>query len=399
MRANQSRLRAPREFRTGTAEPEKLPSQRVILYAQEFEAYRQELLEAGAWVIEEYPFINAVCIGIPPMGMGKIAHMNGVCHLTPDEPASTQMHIASRTIHADQLHSQGITGKGIRVAVVDTGIYPHSDFVKPANRIFRFVDLVKGNHKKPYDDNGHGTFTAGVLAGNGWLSGGKYIGIAPEASIIALKAMNAEGVGNTSDVLRAMQWVADHHRRLDIRVVSLSLGIERSYNVAEDVLVMGVEKLWAMGMVVVVASGNAGPSPGSITIPGISHRIITVGASDDKRTIDIADDSIADFSSRGPVEHGYRKPDLVAPGVDVISVQSDTLHPLRQSSNSAAPVMEGYTHMSGTSVATPIVAGAAALLLQQHPYWKPDQVKNALKEKAIPLIGDPNTEGNGLVQL
>src|SRR5690606_29893474 len=134
---------------------------------------------------------------------------------------------------------------------------------------------------------------------------------------------------------------------------------------------------------------------GTITSPGVSSKIITVGAADDRRTVDISDDVIADFSSRGPVNNRI-KPDVVAPGVNVVSVKSDTEY---QSGQRLRALASSYTTMSGTSVATPIVAGSAALLLEKNPSWTPDKIKEALMNNAISIDGDPNSEGKGIINL
>jgi len=238
-----------------------------------------------------------------------------------------------------------------------------------------------------YDDNGHGTFVAGVAAGSGARSRGLYRGVAPEAGIFAIKSMDAQGNGTAVNVLSALQWVADHHRRLRIRVVSLSLGAPMFGAYRDDAMVHAAEQLWDRGVTVVAAAGNEGPGRGTITVPGVSGRIITVGALDDHRTPDRQDDHIPSFSSRGPA---YRriKPDVVAPGVDIVSTAAG-----------ATGQGSSYTTMTGTSVAAPMVAGMAALLLQMHPEWTPAQVKRHLMLHAQPLRGDLLSEGRGMATL
>lgn len=184
-----------------------------------------------------------------------------------------------------------------------------------------FRDFVN-NRQSPYDDHGHGTFVAGVAAGNGYSSGGKYRGIAPEANIIGVKVMDKDGSGNSSDIVAGMQWVVDHQQEYNVRIMSLSLGAKPS-NSRFDPLAAAVEAVWKKGIVVVAAAGNSGPKQNTIATPGISPMILTVGAVDDKRTPDYKDDVIADFSSRGPVNGRQVKPDLVAPGVNITAAKTD----------------------------------------------------------------------------
>ena len=164
------------------------------------------------------------------------------------------------------------TGKGIGVAILDTGIYQHIDF---DSRICAFVDFIS-NKKMAYDDNGHGTCVAGILAGSGAASMGKYKGAAPGCHLAVLKVLDRFGNGNKEDVLKAFDWILRNRQRYNIRIVNISVGTTYRTRSEQDVLVKGVEKLWDEGLVVVAAAGNQGPDPGSVTAPGCSKKIITV---------------------------------------------------------------------------------------------------------------------------
>lgn len=355
----------------------------------------EEILESlGAEVKYEYPLIDSFSVEIPQSKLIELASARYVKYIAADASVTAQMDIAAQEVKANVLNNSGYKGKGIGIAIIDTGIYPHVDFLRPTNRIKAFKDFV-GKKELPYDDNGHGSFVAGVAAGNGYMSRGKYQGIASEADIIAIKALNKDGSGNTSDILAAIQWVADHQNENKIKVLSMSLGTDAKRLSSNDAMVKGIEALWNRGITVVVAAGNSGPKPSTITSPGISPKVITVGAVDDKRTPDISDDTIADFSSRGPV--GMRvKPDVVAPGVKVVSVNSDKDYKSGQRNMiSSIP----YTTMSGTSVATPVVSGSAVLLLEKYPSWTPNQVKEAFMDNAVPIIKNNNAEGRGIIDL
>ena len=159
-------------------------------------------------------------------------------------------------------------GKGVTVAVVDTGIFAHPDFTVPENRIAAFVDLVN-NRKDPYDDNGHGTHVAGIVAGNGSRSNGLYQGIAPAARLVGVKVLDAYGSGVLSNVIRGIQWCVRQKERLDIRVINLSLGAPAQDSFRDDPLCQAVQAAWQRGIVVCVAAGNDGPAAGTIATPGI----------------------------------------------------------------------------------------------------------------------------------
>jgi serine protease AprX len=262
------------------------------------------------------------------------------------------------------------TGKGIGVAVLDTGIFPHVDF---RGRIQAFSDFLSYK-KQPYDDNGHGTHVAGILAGDGTASMGRYRGRAPECSIIALKVLDCFGNGSKEDVLQAFEWLHRNGRKYNIRVVNISVGTTYRTRNEQDDLIQGVEKLWDEGYVVVTAAGNQGPKPGSITAPGSSRKVITVGSSDmleGRRAV----------SGRGPTFQCVCKPDLVAPGSNITACMPG--YPF------------GYGTKSGTSMSTPLVSGAIACLLQKEPTLTNVEIKQRLMESADDMGLSRNQQGWG----
>ena len=195
------------------------------------------------------------------------------------------------------------TGKGIGVAVLDTGLFPHADF---DSRIRFFYDFLF-YRRQPYDDNGHGTHVTGILAGDGRMSSGRYTGAAPGCSIIALKVLDRYGNGSKEDLLQAFQWIRSYREEYQIRVVNISVGTTCNTSNEQDALLDAVDQLWDEGLVVVAAAGNQGPRSGSITAPGSNKKVITVGSSDlleGKKAV----------SGRGPTKECVCKPDVVAPG-------------------------------------------------------------------------------------
>lgn len=242
------------------------------------------------------------------------------------------------------------------------------------NRILAFKDFVS-DKDYPYDDNGHGTFVAGVASGSGALSGGLYSGVAPKSNIISLKALNHMGEASADKILKAMEWVYDNCRKYNIRVVCMSFGSDPlGYN---DPIMSGAEALWREGIVVVAAAGNSGPQFQTIKSPGVSSQIITVGGFNDNRVSNENFEEnffeIADFSSRGPA-FSRSKPDLIAPAVDIVSCGID----------------KNYVTLSGTSVATPMVAGLCALILEENPQILPNEVKRRLLAKCKPITFNRN---------
>ncbi|GHH99614.1 S8 family peptidase [Neobacillus kokaensis] len=291
-----------------------------------------------------------------------------------------------------------LTGKGVTIAVVDTGIYPHQDL---AGRITGFVDFVN-NRTDPYDDNGHGTHCAGDAAGDGTASSFKYVGPAPEANLVGVKVLNKIGSGSLETVMQGIEWCIQHNERKEapkIDIISMSLGstAQNFGSENEDPMVKIVEAAWASGIVVCVAAGNEGPDAKTIASPGISDQVITVGALDDKNTPDTrADDDVASFSSRGPTIYGLIKPDILAPGVNIISLRSPNSY--LDKLQKANRVDNDYFVLSGTSMATPICAGVVALMKQSKPNATPDEIKIMLKNGAdIWREKDSNVYGAGYI--
>lgn len=274
-----------------------------------------------------------------------------------------------------------LTGSGIGVAVLDTGCAPHPDL---NGQIRAFCDII-GRRSLPYDDNGHGTHVCGIIAGNGSLSGGRFRGIAPGCNLIPVKVLDRQGSGCASDVLAGLRWIRQHQKQFDIRIVNISVGSFSRRNMGENsVLVRGVDAAWDAGLVVVVAAGNRGPERSSITTPGISRKVITVGCSDDEKEILIMGNRMVHYSGRGPTCSCICKPDIIAPGASITSCCASS---------------PGYIAKSGTSMATPLVSGAIALLLEKYPDMSNRDVKLYLREKAVDLGLPHNQQGWGMLDL
>ncbi len=282
----------------------------------------------------------------------------------------------------------------IGVAVIDTGIYRHLDF---DNRIAGFVDFVNGRIS-PYDDSGHGTHVSGIIAGSGKCSNGRYRGIEPKAQLVSIKVLDNVGNGRIENVLNGLEWVYKNHFKYNIRVLNISFGAtsENELNEESD-LIYAVEKIWDCGIVVVAAAGNSGPDRYSITAPGISRKVITVGAFDDMAFQNMAQSSrknskerynagksIRYYSGRGPTKACIVKPELVVTGSNIVACSNKK---------------NSYTVKSGTSMSAPIVSGAVARLLRKYPDMTPKEVKVKIKKCCKKINLPLNQQGWGMLDL
>lgn len=349
---------------------------------------QKELARVGAAGVEPLPLIDSFACSVDDAqldalrGSGLKVVEDQQFHLEPD-PRSTpglEMDSAARTLGLKELWDRGITGKGVAIAVIDTGAAPHPDY---SSRITSFVDYVN-DRKEPYDDRGHGSHVCGISVGNGAASGGKYCGAAPEANLVALKVFDHEGNTNSSLIIKAIQYAVENKQKLGIRVINISIGAPAKMSVLDDPVVQAVEAATRAGLLVVCASGNRGPWPETIDTPGIAPSALTVGATNDMNTPDLKDDKVSMFSGSGPTpKDKIMKPDLVAPGENIVS----------------CGLKGDYVEKSGTSMATPLVSGIAALLYQEHPDVPPRQMKQNLKGTAQKIRRYiEEVQGKGVIQ-
>jgi serine protease AprX len=315
----------------------------------------------------------------------------------PPIPAGPPSAVYPQTVKAKQVLQSGITGSGVTVAVLDSGVASDPDL---ANRILASVNFA--DPRSAADPGGHGTHVAGIIAGNGTSSNGEFGGIAPQANIVDVRVLGASGSGRVSSVVRGIEWVLAHRTVYNIRVINLSFGAPAPVSYRADPFSAAVEIAWRRGLAVVVAAGNGGPGGDTVLSPGVDPYVITVGATDDRGTPSRDDDVFAWFSAWG----SNPKPDLVAPGRRIVSVRVpgstlDTLYPSRVV---AAQNGATYFTLTGTSMSTGVVSGVAALSLQRRPDLSPDQLKALLVGTARPYgtagatgVPDPIADGSGLV--
>ncbi|MBM3465056.1 MAG: S8 family peptidase [Armatimonadetes bacterium] len=379
------------------------PRKHLILEApSKAEFFADTFTATGADIRRRLPIINGAAVEVDPgqeadlrkqaAAMGYRVYEDRKVTVPEGEEPGPEVDLnggtwaldaGTRTMGARELWDKNITGKGVAVAVIDTGVAPHKDL---AGRIVAFKDFTAANRADAYDDHGHGTHVSGTVAGDGKASKGWLKGMAPEANIVGVKVLDGGGSGEFSDVIAGIQWAVDNRQTYNIRVINLSLGaaIEESYK--DDPVVHAIDAAAAAGVLPVVAAGNSGPFPETIGTPANAPDALTVAALDDRGTPWTWDDRMALFSSRGNTAiDGLKKPDVAAPGVAIMAARANS---------------EGYTQMSGTSMAAPMVAGAAALLFQAHPEATPAQVKDAFMGSADSLWGySEKAQGKGSVRV
>ena len=352
-------------------------------------------------VLTQFRIIDGVEASIPTALEPVLAALPGIT-VTPDVSVSVQSTVESTGPHtpsdeflqqtgATQLFGDGDTGQGVTVAVIDTGIDDLPDF---AGRLIGGVDLSGGND--PFqDDYGHGTFVAGLIAGDGASSGGQYEGEAPGADLVSIKVAGPNGVTDLGTLIQGLQWAVSNRLAYNIRVLNMSLGFQPFESTVVNPLDQAVQAAWDSGIAVVASAGNAGPSNGTILSPGDDPLVITVGALDDMAQPAVADDEMTNFSSVGPTSpDGWAKPDLVTSGRSVVSLAApgSTIY----DENPSARIGSGNFVGSGTSFSTAITSGAAALVLSANPTLTPDELKARLLGTTSPgPVGNPFVDGHG----
>lgn len=250
------------------------------------------------------------------------------------------MERAKEIVHAENVYRKGYTGKGIRIALLDTGVFTHRDL---KCKIVFFKDYI--NYKRlSYDDNGHGTHIAGIINE-----------MAPGVELLVFKILDKNGNGTTEKAIKALDWILQNHKSWNIKLLNFSMGYLPNTNTSmQNRLIERLEQLWEDGITIVTAAGNNGPKENTITVPGVSRKVITVGSCDD------LENGQNGYGGRGPTSCCIVKPEILAPGTRIRSLS----------------LVDGnYVYKSGTSMSAPIVCGALALALEKSPNLKPVELK------------------------
>lgn len=383
----------------------------IIQFKQTPKAHFSDMAAQGGRLKLSLERINGAAYRIPVRTLAWLENHPDVVYVSPDRPNKVASDDDIPAVEGDVARQQyGLDGTGVGVAIIDSGVFNHDDLQKSSgmgSRIVYSESFIPGD-PSTNDTYGHGTHVAGIVAGNGHDSQSgyptQYIGVAPNANIINLRVLDANGSGTDSQVIAAIQRAIQLKSTYNIRVINLSLGrnVYESYTL--DPVCQAVEAAWKAGIVVVVAAGNDGRdnsygTQGYATIqaPANDPNVITVGATKTNGTPGRLDDTVASYSSKGPtlLDHVV-KPDMVAPGNRIVSLASPGSKLVASlTSVNIQPIttcllgftcMTGpsgkYTRLSGTSMATPIVAGAAALMFQKDPTLTPDTIKARMMKTA-----------------
>ena len=398
------------------------PADLIVSYDDHPELFEDGRIESlGGEVVRHYEILKLLAVRLPADSLIDLAIDEKVDRVSLDAPVAATSRSSRRAAKSPELPSNNATFKGsnVGIAVLDSGVAYHSDIAADV-RQYSFLGgaypqpVLKGDLIGSYNDSGrgdgygHGTHVAGIIAGNGAGSLGNFVGPASGGKILSLKVLDDNGQGSMSDVMAALDWLLQYGSYFDIRVANLSLGKPITESNATDPLVLAVEQLWDSGIVVAVAAGNYGREGYfSITSPGNSRKVITVGSLTDNNTgDDYSDDYVSTYSSRGPTAGDHvSKPDLVAPGNRLVAASPpgsylETLLPGLVVPCSIQDVCkDNYMTMSGTSMATPLVAATAALMLEKDPTLSPATVKARLMRSAQKLDESPVVAGAGLLDM
>jgi serine protease AprX len=414
--------------------------QRVIITVQP--GHESEVLDRlssyGASVKSRHPSINGVAATIPGDSVSDLAQ-HGVASITPDaivhasdvatpafndttgsaldpnapqgpEVSTLRLSLGLSAGSAGNLVPGVVNGTGVGVALVDSGIYPGADFAGRIKGFYDYTKLGRSNQPTqpdPYDDLGHGTHIAGLIAGSGAATNYMFQGVAPNANLVVFKVLDKNGAASTSTVIAAIEYIIAHRRTLGVQIINLSLGKPITAPAKFDPLVQAVEQASARGLIVVVAAGNGGPGYGSVNSPANAPSAVSVGVADGKTTVTRSDDYVRSFSSRGPTWYdGFAKPDVVAPGVNLFSDASPG-STLVTSTNPVFPqqTVEGVNllDLSGSSMSAAVATGVLALEVDANAHQNrepltPNAAKAILEYTAIPVANaDYLTQGAGQV--
>jgi serine protease AprX len=346
---------------------------------------------------------------VPDTALNDLGRLPGVSSVSLDRRVFGTLERTGATIGSTWVRENlGFDGTGVGVAIIDSGVASWHDDLG-SDRVTRFADFVNFQ-PTAYDDYGHGTHVAGIIAGNGHDSEGRRRGIAPGATLLVEKVLDGAGQGYISNVIAAIDYAIANRAALNIRILNLSVAAGVYESFTTDPLTLAAKRAVDAGIVVVSAAGNLGrnaqgqPQYGGIGAPGNAPWVICVGASSHNGTVSRADDTVAAFSSRGPsaIDH-QPKPDLVAPGVGIESTAEagSTLwneKPQMRLWGTVATATEPYLSLSGTSMAAPVVSGTIALMLQANPNLTPELVKAILQDTAEANASyDTFTQGAGFL--
>jgi len=404
--------------------PAMVATARVVVQAADVAVATSAVRAVGGTVGREVPLIGAVAAEVPAAGVARLRALRGVRAVTPDgqlqplryqeslgyDPVSNtgSLYAIAGMTGAHQAYRSGITGKGVDVALIDTGVAPVAGLT--SGNVVNGPDLSFDSQDPDlvHDDSfGHGTHMASIIAGRDvaelrgrdYVDRTRFVGMAPDARLVNVKVAASDGATDVSQVLAAINWVVENKDQdgMNIRVLNLSYGTDSTQDYRVDPLAHAVEAAWRAGIVVVVAGGNDGSTVDRLGMPAQSPRVLAVGAQDPMGTTSTSDDRVPSWASKGDTGRHNRHVDLVAPGVSVLGLRSPHSHIDHE--NPGARTGTRFLRGNGTSQAAAVTSGAAALYLQAYPHATPDQVKRALMQAATPLQVPMVYRGAGALDL
>jgi serine protease AprX len=367
------------------------PAKVIVLAAGQRGPAMARVAALGGRVTRDLPMVGGFAAVVPAAAAPALRADPAVRSVTPDgtvrvdaapallaakpPPPPEPTAVYTKSLGADRAWLAGAKGEGVTVAVLDTGVSQHADL---AGRLVDVRNDITGQvtpcmnlsgEANCNDSYGHGTFVAGVVAGDGATGGSDdYAGVAPKAKILPIKVTGRSGATDVSNVLAAIQWVVSFKSTYNIKVLNLSMSTDSEQSYRSDPFNYAVERAWDAGIVVVVSASNRGPAATTISKPGDDPLVVTVGAVDDRGTFGVGNDEIPDFTARGPTPaDGIAKPDVVAPGAHMRSLMASGSFIAENSGAPAGPYLRG----SGTSFSAAAVSGVAALMLGRNPGMTP----------------------------
>ena len=385
----------------------------MIVQGSDLDRVKRLVLEVGGEVTHELRIINAVGARLTTAQRDALAELDPSLRFHEDSAVETSTTEDSgggyttqsqftRLIDADLVHTQGFTGRGITVAILDTGLWAAPPLVQDSNqrqRILASYDAKRDrfSETKTRDRNGHGTHVTSIIANSEPNGAGDFNGVAPDVDMVIVRAFNGGGKGTYADVIRGIDWIVSNRQTYGIRILNLSLSARPRSAYWDDPLNQAAMAAWKAGIVVVTSAGNTGPDAMTVGVPGNVPYLITVGAMTDNYTPgDGSDDLLASFSATGPTAEGFAKPELVAPGGHLLGSMQRRSRIARRHPEFHDGA--NYFTMSGTSQSAAVVTGIAALMLDADPGLSPNTVKCRLMASARPAVDESGALAYSVLQ-
>ncbi|KPU42854.1 serine protease AprX [Oxobacter pfennigii] len=370
----------------------------VIFKSSLTKGFITSLIKNKGKIKHELGFMNAIAAQLTLDTIDRLSELPEVFSISYDRKARVTLDKTINYVGITNSNPYNLTGRNVTAAIIDTGVYPHADLLRPVKAVTYFKDMVNSINEW-YDDNGHGTFMCGLISGSGSMSDGKYKGIAPGCRLIMIKAFNSVGEGSFSDILSSMGWVVENRERYNIKLLCLPFGADVIVPHTEDPLCLGAKAASDTGIIVITSAGNKGPANDSITTPGIEPSSVTVGCCN-CRDSNIRNWSISDFSGRGSKKERDTKPDITAPGFGITSLASNSNFIPAGDRRISPPSPEiPYGSVTGTSASAAVATGCIALYLEKSPNLTSKDLKGILKLSCQTINDMKNAQGYGVINM